>query len=118
MIIELPVMNVRAEQVGSLLRPTGLLQARAAQVPEPELRAAEDRAIAEALERQRAIGIDVLADGEMRRASWLTDMADAVEGFVPDKVLLDWKGPGGGSEGGAQEPAKGASGKKADQPPT
>jgi len=26
--------------------------------------------------------------------------------------------PGGGSEGGAQEPAKGASGKKADQPPT
>mgnify|MGYP003694380699 CR=1 FL=1 len=31
----------------------------------------------------------------MRRASWLTDMADAVEGFVTaERVVLDWKGPG------------------------
>jgi 5-methyltetrahydropteroyltriglutamate--homocysteine methyltransferase len=34
----------------------------------------------------------------MRRGSWLTDMADAVEGFVREKVMLDWKGPGGGAE--------------------
>ena len=89
----------RAEQVGSLLRPPALLQARAAQVPEAELRAVEDRAIAEALQKQRDAGLDILTDGEMRRGSWLTDMADAVEGFVAgDRVMLEWKGPGGGAE--------------------
>jgi len=29
----------------------------------------------------------------------LTDMADAVDGFVSEKVSLEWKGPGGGAEG-------------------
>src|SRR3984957_15791469 len=101
----------RAEQVGSLLRPLELLQARTAysqgRLSPEALGAEEDRAIAAALEKQRAIGIDILSDGEMRRGSWLTDMADAVEGFVPDKVLLDWKGPGGGSEGSTASVAGG-----------
>jgi 5-methyltetrahydropteroyltriglutamate--homocysteine methyltransferase len=92
----------RAEQVGSLLRPPELLKARAAfaegRLDEAELRGAEDRAIADALAKQREIGVDILTDGEMRRGSWLTDMADAVKGFVRDKVMLDWKGPGGGAE--------------------
>src|SRR5881227_1438488 len=96
-------MRYRAEQVGSLLRPPELLAARAAHargnVSLSTLRAAEDQAILHALERQRAAGIDIVTDGEMRRASWLTEMADAVEGFVPHKVQIDWKGPGGGSEG-------------------
>src|SRR5208282_4970459 len=34
----------------------------------------------------------------LRRGSWLTDMAEAVEGFVADRVFMDWKGPGGGAE--------------------
>jgi 5-methyltetrahydropteroyltriglutamate--homocysteine methyltransferase len=101
----------RAEQVGSLLRPPELLKARAANaaggLPEQELRAAEDRAIAEALARQREIGVDILSDGEMRRGSWLTDMADAVEGFVRDKVMLEWKGPGGGEEASTANAAGG-----------
>ena len=92
----------RAEQVGSLLRPSELLEARGAyaagRLTEPELCAAEDRAISEALARQREIGVDIVSDGEMRRGSWLTDMADAVEGFVREKVMLEWKGPGGGPE--------------------
>jgi 5-methyltetrahydropteroyltriglutamate--homocysteine methyltransferase len=71
----------------------------AGRIERGELLAAEDRAIADALARQRAIGLDILSDGEMRRGSWLTDMADAVEGFVPDRVALEWKGPGGGTEG-------------------
>jgi 5-methyltetrahydropteroyltriglutamate--homocysteine methyltransferase len=92
----------RAEQVGSLLRPPELLKARALQVEGrltlDELRAAEDRAILDGLERQRRVGIDVDTDGEMRRGSWLTDMAEAVEGFVPDRVPFEWRGPGGGVE--------------------
>jgi methionine synthase II (cobalamin-independent) len=91
-----------ADHVGSLLRPRELLDARAAfaahHLAEGELRAAEDGAIDEALRRQREIGLDVLSDGEMRRGSWLTDLADAVEGFSDDRVLLEWKGPGGATE--------------------
>jgi 5-methyltetrahydropteroyltriglutamate--homocysteine methyltransferase len=91
--------SYRAEQVGSLLRPRALLEARSANVPLETLREAEDQAIAAALARQRSLGIDVLSDGEFRRGSWLTDMADAVDGFVRQRVILDWKGPGGGPEG-------------------
>lgn len=92
----------RAEHVGSLLRPAELQQARAAfrggSLGQEKLREAEDRAIREAFRRQREIGIDICTDGELRRASWLTDMAEAVDGFVPDRVALEWKGPGGGLE--------------------
>jgi len=93
----------RAEHVGSLLRPPDLLQARAAHAAGgltlEQLRAAEDRAILHVLEKQRQLGLDVVTDGEMRRGSWLTDMADAVDGFVSERVALEWKGPGGGVEG-------------------
>ncbi len=93
----------RADHVGSLLRPAELLQARAACAegrgkPE-ELRAQEDRAVEQVLEKQRQLGLDILTDGELRRGSWLTDMADAVDGFVSERVALEWKGPGGGTEG-------------------
>jgi 5-methyltetrahydropteroyltriglutamate--homocysteine methyltransferase len=95
-------MGLRAEQVGSLLRPHDLLAARATfvdgRIDLAELRSAEDTAIREAVARQREIGLDVYADGEMRRASWLTGMADAVDGFVADSALLEWHGPGGGTE--------------------
>jgi 5-methyltetrahydropteroyltriglutamate--homocysteine methyltransferase len=93
----------RAEQVGSLLRPPDLLHARAEQAAgrlnTDELRAKEDQAILQALERQRQIGLDILSDGEMRRGSWLTSMAEAVEGFIPQRVEVEWHGPGGRREG-------------------
>jgi 5-methyltetrahydropteroyltriglutamate--homocysteine methyltransferase len=94
---------IRAEHVGSLLRPAELLQARAeyaaGQLALEKLRAVEDRAVLEVLKKQVELGLDVVTDGEMRRGSWLTDMADAVEGFVSERVPLEWKGPGGGVEG-------------------
>lgn len=93
----------RADHVGSLLRPPRLLDVRAGylegRVGMDTLRAEEDLAISAACDKQREIGLPILSDGEMRRGSWLTDMADAVDGFVPDKVILEWKGPGGGAEG-------------------
>jgi 5-methyltetrahydropteroyltriglutamate--homocysteine methyltransferase len=95
--------SYRAQHIGSLLRPPELLQARAAHaaggLPLEQLRSAEDRAILQVLEKQRQLGLDVVTDGEMRRGSWLTDMAEAVDGFVSDRVALEWKGPGGGVEG-------------------
>jgi len=103
------ITRFRAEHLGSLLRPPELLAARSAraagQITVEDLRAQEDRAILAAIEKQRAIGLDIFSDGEMRRGSWLTDMADAVDGFVSDKVTLDWKGPGGGAEGSTAQVA-------------
>src|SRR5271167_1144944 len=93
----------RAENVGSFLRPPELLQARAdhasGKLSAEKLHAAEDAAILMTFEGQRKAGLPIYTDGELRRGSWLTDMAEAVEGFVSDKVMLDWKGPGGGLEG-------------------
>src|SRR6202030_1532418 len=96
--------SYRAQHIGSLLRPEEVLQAHTAYaaggLPLEQLRAAEDRAILQVLEKQSQLGLDVVTDGEMRRGSWLTDMADAVHGFVPERVPLEWKGPGGGVGGG------------------
>lgn len=101
----------RAEHVGSLLRPPELLEARAAhaegRIALDQLRAVEDRAVLQALEKQHELGLDVVTDGEMRRGSWLTDMADAVEGFVSERVPLEWKGPGAGVEGSTAHAAGG-----------
>lgn len=99
----MPSARYHAENIGSFLRPPELLQARAdyvgGKISLEALRSAEDRAILATLAGQRKAGIPIFTDGELRRGSWLTDMADAVDGFVADKVILDWKGPGGGPEG-------------------
>ncbi len=91
----------RADQVGSLLRPPELLAARAehagGRLPREELRAIEDRAILDALERQRQIGIGVRTDGELRRDDFMGDMVEAVEGFAPAPAGpggLEWRGEG------------------------
>ena len=92
----------RADQVGSLLRPPRLLEARSAQaqgrITRDDLRKVEDEAILEGLEMQRAAGGQVFTDGEYRRRSWQTAVAEAVEGFVTDALPIDWRGPRQGSE--------------------
>jgi 5-methyltetrahydropteroyltriglutamate--homocysteine methyltransferase len=99
----------RADQVGSFLRPPGLLEARAAhadgRLALEELRAREDQAIRDVLAEQRRVGIDVYSDGELRRGSWLTSMAESVDGFVPTRVPIEWHGPGGGVEGSTAQVA-------------
>jgi 5-methyltetrahydropteroyltriglutamate--homocysteine methyltransferase len=78
--------HYRADQVGSLTRPPELKQARSAfragQLNRQALRAAEDRAIVDALAHQVHAGMPVVTDGEFRRDAWQTDISDAVEGFV------------------------------------
>src|SRR5262245_45467493 len=81
-----PVNALRADHVGSLVRPSGLLQARvdfsAGRLDRDGLRAEEDRAIREALQRQRDCGLDVRSDGEFRRAASTAGFLAAIEGFV------------------------------------
>jgi 5-methyltetrahydropteroyltriglutamate--homocysteine methyltransferase len=88
--------SYRADQVGSLLRPPVLLRAREAhangELVAEALREVEDRAINEALEMQRRVGIDVVSDGEFRRAAYMTDLAEAVDGFLSVNVEVAWRG--------------------------
>jgi 5-methyltetrahydropteroyltriglutamate--homocysteine methyltransferase len=75
---------LRVDHVGSLLRPAYLKNAfrRFAQreLSQDELRAAEDRAIGEVLQRQESIGLPVLTDGEYRRLNWQVSFSE-VEGW-------------------------------------
>ena len=83
----------RADQVGSLLRPPELLEARRAAPTDPErLRAIEDRHILRVLARQQELGFDVFTDGELRRRNFMSDFTDAVEGFdLGDAVARTWQ---------------------------
>jgi 5-methyltetrahydropteroyltriglutamate--homocysteine methyltransferase len=83
----------RADQVGSLLRPADLLDARRGAGDHPErLRAAEDRHIRRVLAKQKEIGLDVFTDGELRRRNFMSDFTDAVEGFdLADAVARPWQ---------------------------
>src|SRR5262245_31909386 len=82
----------RADQVGSLLRPPELLEARKAAAQQPErLRALEDQHIQRVLARQQELGFEVFTDGELRRRNFMSDFTDAVEGFdMGDAVGRAW----------------------------
>lgn len=96
---------VRADHVGSLLRPAELKQARddyfAGSITKEQLTAIEDQAILAALELQRQTGIGILSDGEFRRESWAEAWARVLQpfraeapaaGLSPTPVNV-WKGP-------------------------
>ncbi|NUK82624.1 5-methyltetrahydropteroyltriglutamate--homocysteine S-methyltransferase, partial [Streptomyces lunaelactis] len=63
--------TIRAEHVGSLLRPEELLAARAAHrrgaLADERLAELEDQAAAAAVKLQQDAGIQVFTDGEVRR---------------------------------------------------
>jgi 5-methyltetrahydropteroyltriglutamate--homocysteine methyltransferase len=67
----------RADHVGSLLRPPGLLRARddfaAGRISADELRGIEDAAIREVVRMQQEVGLASATDGEFRRESWHMD---------------------------------------------
>lgn len=85
------VNALRADQVGSLLRPSALIQARvdfsAGRLDREGLRAEEDRAILDALRHQRECGVDIFTDGEFRRASFMGAFLDGVDGFVEAEAI-------------------------------
>ena len=74
----------RADQVGSLLRPPELREARArakrGEIPADALRQVEDDAIRQAIARQEGIGLESITDGEFRRDWWHVDFLTGFEG--------------------------------------
>jgi 5-methyltetrahydropteroyltriglutamate--homocysteine methyltransferase len=59
-----------------------------------ELRAIEDRAILSVLEMQQQVGLPVFTDGEFRRETFSTVVADAIEGFATMSISREWRGRG------------------------
>jgi 5-methyltetrahydropteroyltriglutamate--homocysteine methyltransferase len=97
------ISSVRADQIGSLLRPPALLEARqvrqAGSLSDAALTKLEDEAILAALRGQSATHQQVYVDGEFRRTGFMTGFPDSVEGFVQDSYTpVAWKG-GTGNEG-------------------
>ncbi len=90
----------RADNIGSLLRPPELLQARSAyregKLERERLREIEDRSILKALEMQQAAGVEIFTDGEYRRDIFTADINRAVDGLVQGKptVSFEWRGVG------------------------
>jgi 5-methyltetrahydropteroyltriglutamate--homocysteine methyltransferase len=63
----------------------------------------EDRAILRALDMQRGLGVDVLTDGEYRRASFLGTMDDVLAGRAPADSDPDRPDPAAPSQAGFRD---------------
>ncbi len=84
----------RADHVGSLLRPRTLLDARSNPATSPAaLTRIEDEAILAVLDRQRAAGLEIFTDGEFRRAGFMSDFYESVDGLDRGgEIARTWKG--------------------------
>ena len=83
----------RADQVGSLLRSEPVKKARlqkaAGDMTAEQLRQIENDEIIRIVEKQKETGLNVVTDGEFRRAWWHFDFLenlDGVEPFTPEPV--------------------------------
>lgn len=92
------ILPRRAEQVGSLLRPPEVKQARAdllgGKIDSAELRAIEDRAIRRLIEDQRKTGLRTITDGELRRGWWHFDFLRELQGveFTTGEKQIEFHG--------------------------
>jgi 5-methyltetrahydropteroyltriglutamate--homocysteine methyltransferase len=78
-------VTIRADNLGSLLRPDWLRAAH----DDPELgadeqRAIEDRAILEAIALQEEVGLPIVTDGEFRRRHFFSTLVAVTEGMDPE----------------------------------
>jgi 5-methyltetrahydropteroyltriglutamate--homocysteine methyltransferase len=100
---EMPMQRTRspfrADHVGSLLRPSALKEARGkrerGEITLDELKAVEDRVIADVIKKQDDIGLQAVTDGEFRRAFWNYDFfgsLDGVEAYLGERKIK-FQGP-------------------------
>lgn len=110
-------VSVRAEHVGSLLRPDYLKQARERLLgphtaeanlgphDNAELRDVENRAVDEAIGMQENLGYQVVTDGELRRRSWTLELILGWEGLAATRIgsaPVKWRDKAGPVEGMAE----------------
>lgn len=84
----------RADQVGSLLRPAALKEARAkrerGEIDDAALTVIEDREIERVIRKQEDVGLHGITDGEFRRAFWNYDFLgelDGVEAYLGERKI-------------------------------
>ena len=81
-------LPARYDHVGSFLRPKYLLDAREqkakGQITPPQLRAVEDKAIAEIVQFQQSVGLKSITDGEFRRTYFHIDFLEQLGGVKTD----------------------------------
>ena len=92
----------RADHVGSFLRPKFLLDAREQffvkkEINAEQLRAVEDKAIAEIVKFQQDVGLKSITDGEFRRTYFHIDFLDQLGGVKTD-IPVTIKKPDGTEE--------------------
>lgn len=90
----------RADQVGSLLRPQELLDARdryfSGEISKDDLREVEDKAIRHAIKKQEEVGLKSVTDGEFRRTYFHIDFLERLEGVtVSGGMNMQFKGKQG-----------------------
>jgi 5-methyltetrahydropteroyltriglutamate--homocysteine methyltransferase len=84
--------SLRADQVGSFLRPPELLEARQSGLDKERLREVEDRHVLRVLAKQQELGFEVFTDGELRRRNFMSDFTDSVSGFdMGEAVARSWQ---------------------------
>ena len=98
----------RAEHIGSLLRPSSLLQKRERfahrEISQADLTAAEDAAISDAVALQEQLGLRLATDGEFRRRSYHSFFYQQLGDISIDTVAgVDAKA-GGNAAGRGQQP--------------
>jgi methionine synthase II (cobalamin-independent) len=96
----------RADHVGSLLRPPALLHSRRdPSIARAALTDLEDRCILDVLNHQKEIGLKIFTDGELRRAGFMSDFYESVDGLDhTGEISRAWQGaasPIGGTSGQA-----------------
>jgi 5-methyltetrahydropteroyltriglutamate--homocysteine methyltransferase len=107
------MIGLRADIVGSLLRPPELLAARgryaAGELSAAKFKRLEDRAVDGAIALQERAGLRVVTDGEMRRESFQSQMVEAVEGFgehtIDAYLWGEWHGEGEVGDRNIERPA-------------
>ncbi len=75
----------RAEHIGSLLRPTELTQSfrqyQSGQITDVQFQMVQDRAIRDVVQLQESVGLEVVTDGEFRRASYWAHWVQSIDGL-------------------------------------
>ncbi|HLH68730.1 MAG TPA: methionine synthase [Candidatus Dormibacteraeota bacterium] len=98
----MPTLGCRADHVGSLLRPAGLLEAmsraREGLIDPETLRRVQDEAILGALDLQRQVGLGIFTDGEFRRSWFAGAWSESIGGLAPAERPAPagpagWRGP-------------------------
>ena len=94
-------LPARYDHVGSFLRPKYLLEARAqkarGEITPEQLRAVEDKAIAEIVKFQQDVGLQSITDGEFRRTYFHIDFLEQLGGVKTD-IPVTIRKPDGSEE--------------------